>query len=39
LLKEAEDANKVLDPYFDLIMDESLAKNEYPKALLDKYRS
>lgn len=29
---------KKLDPKMDLIMNESLAKNEYPKKLMDEYK-
>ncbi len=30
---EGSSENKVPDPYFDLIMNEELAKNEFPAAL------
>jgi hypothetical protein len=37
-LMEEERKLKPLDPKMDLIMNESLAKNEYPEALINKYK-
>ena len=36
--KKEEKQKDEPDPYFDLIMDESLEKNEYPKAKMEQYK-